>query len=333
MHSFIGVITISLLFILLSVIIYFLMKKNIFESKQKAESNQLLTEKDDKIKILAKLKNENENLNKEIRFLEEKNRRLRLKIDQMKKVIQHLEDQKAQLEMSERKLKELRTQKDETLAIVAHDIKNPASAIKSFVDLLESYDLSAQEQHDVFTGLIETSSRLLKLTEDFTNVIAEEYSFFSLKKEKHNIKLSIEKIVNVNRVKASEKNIEIRLYQPEQDINLEFDEEKIKEVIDNLVGNAIKFCPEKTKIEVFTRYDRNYVTVEIADNGFGLTEDEIAQAFEKGSKLSTKPTGNETSSGLGLWIAKKIVTEHDGKIWIKSKKGFGSTFAFTIPIK
>ncbi len=78
---------------------------------------------------------------------------------------------------------------------------------------------------------------------------------------------------------------------------------------------------------------KNYVTVEIADNGFGLTEDEVAHAFEKGSKLSTKPTGNESSSGLGLWIAKKIVTEHDGHVWVKSKKGFGSTFAFKLPIK
>ncbi|MCW8850916.1 MAG: HAMP domain-containing histidine kinase, partial [Melioribacteraceae bacterium] len=333
MDSLIGVIIISLLFILLSGLAYFLIKNNVFESKRRAETDQLKLDKGDKLKILAKLKNENVNLNSEIRFLEEKNRRLRLKIDQMKKVILHLEDQKAQLEISERKLKDLRIQKDETLAIVAHDIKNPASAIKSFVDLLESYDLSAQEQHDVFSGLVETSSRLLKLADEFTSVIAEEYTPFQIKKEKHNIKDAIEKIVNVNRVKANDKNIELRLYQPEQEINFDFDEEKIKEVVDNLVGNAIKFCPEKTKVEIFTKYDQKYVIVEITDNGFGLTEDEVAQAFEKGSKLSTKPTGNETSSGLGLWIAKKIVTEHDGKIWVKSKKGFGSTFAFKLPLK
>lgn len=333
MDSLIGIMTISILFVLLSFLIYFLIKKNVFNANQKVETNKLKAMKGDKLKTLANLKIENENLNREIKFLEEKNRRLRLKIDQMKVVISHLEDQKAQLEISEHKLKKLRTQKDETLAIVAHDIKNPAAAIKSFVDLLESYDLSAQEQHDVFSGLVETSSRLLKLADEFTSVIAEEYTPFQLKKEKKNIKIPIEQIITVNKVKASEKNIELRLYQPEPDIEIEFDEEKIKEVIDNLVGNAIKFCPEKTKVEVFTKYDQKYVTVEITDNGFGLTEDEIAHAFEKGSKLSTKPTGNESSSGLGLWIAKKIVNEHDGKVWVKSKKGFGSTFAFKLPIK
>ena len=333
MDSLIGIITISTLFILLSLIAFFLIKNNVFQSNQKVESNKLESEKGDKLKKLTKLKNENEELNREIKFLEEKNRRLSLKINQMKKVISHLEDQKAQLEISENKLKELRVQKDETLAIVAHDIKNPASAIRSFVDLLESYDLSAQEQNDVFSGLVETSSRLLKLADEFSSVIAEEYTPFQLKMEKKNIKVPIEKIVSVNRVKASEKNIELRLYQPEQDIEIEFDEEKIKEVIDNLIGNAIKFCPENTKVEVFTKYNQNYVTVEITDNGFGLTEDEISIAFEKGSKLSTKPTGNESSSGLGLWIAKKIVTEHDGKVWVKSKKGFGSTFAFKLPVK
>lgn len=333
MDSLLGILTISLLFILLSSLIYFLIKKNIFGVKHKVEYENSEKCKNDKLDKLGYLKKENESLDREIKFLEEKNRRLRLKIDQLRKVIHHLEDQKAQLENSEKRLKHLRVQKDETLAMVAHDIKNPASTIKNFVDLLESYDLSAQEQHDVLAGLIETSSRLLKLADEFTNVIAEEYTPFKLVKGKNNIKNAIEKIVKVNRVKAHEKNIELRLYQPEQELIIEFDEEKIKEVVDNFVSNAIKFCPEKSKVDIITKYENNSISVEISDNGFGLTEDEVAHAFEKGSMLSTKPTGNESSSGLGLWIAKKIVTEHDGKVWVKSKKGFGSTFAFKIPIK
>jgi len=65
---------------------------------------------------------------------------------------------------------------------------------------------------------------------------------------------------------------------------------------------------------------------------FGIcTPSEVAHVFEKGTKLSNKPTGDETSTGLGLWIAKSIVEQHDGKVFVKSKKGFGSTFAFTLP--
>ncbi len=333
MDSLIGVLIISSLFVLFSTIIYFLIKKNFFGSKQKDSTYSLTVDRDKNFAKLEKLKCENESLEKEIKFLEEKNKRLREKIEQMKVVIKSLEEQKRQLEKSEQRLKILRVQKDETLAMVAHDIKNPASTIKNFVELLESYDLSAQEQQDVFSGLVETSSRLLKLANEFTNVIAEEYTPFQLAKGKHSIKDTIEKIVKVNRVKAGEKSIEIRLYQPEQELEIEFDEEKIKEVVDNFVSNAVKFCPEKSKVDVITKFANNSICVEISDNGFGLTEDEIAQAFEKGSRFSTKPTGNESSSGLGLWIAKKIIVEHDGKVWVKSKKGFGSTFAFTLPIK
>ena len=77
----------------------------------------------------------------------------------------------------------------------------------------------------------------------------------------------------------------------------------------------------------------NEISVEVKDNGYGLTENEVNYAFEKGMKLSTKPTGGESSSGLGLWIAKRIVEEHEGRVFVKSQKGLGSTFAFTLPIK
>lgn len=333
MDSLIGVLIISSLFVLFSTIIYFLIKKNIFGSEKKGSSYALNINRKENINKLEELKRENESLEKEIKFLEDKNKRLRVKIDQMRTVIKNLEEQKRQLEKSERRLENLRVQKDETLTMVAHDIKNPASTIKNFVELLESYDLSAQEQQDVFAGLVETSSRLLKLANEFTNVIAEEYTPFQLAKKKHNIKDAIDKIVKVNRVKAGEKNIELRLYQPEEELELEFDEEKIKEVVDNFVSNAIKFCPQNSKVDVITKFANNSICVEISDNGFGLTEAEISQVFEKGSKFSNKPTGKESSSGLGLWIAKKIIVEHEGKVWVKSKKGFGSTFAFTLPIK
>lgn len=332
MESLFGIISISLLFLILLAVIYFLTKKNIFASKSRNAVSELDNTKTGNLDRLDKLIKENDDLNKEIRFLEDKNRRLRSKIDQMKKVISILEQQKAQLEKSERNLKQLRVQKDETLAMVAHDLKNPASTIKNFVELLESYDLSAQEQNDVFSGLVETSSRLLKLADEFTHVITEEYVPFSINKENYNLKEVVESIVKVNRVKAREKEIEVRLYQPEFELELNFDEDKIKEVLDNFVGNAIKYCPEKSKIDVITKIVNKDVMVEVTDNGFGLTEDEVSHAFEKGSKLSTKPTGNETSSGLGLWIAKKIVEEHKGRVYLKSKKGFGSTFSFTLPI-
>ncbi len=332
MDSLIGIFIVAIIFLIIAGIIIYLIKKNVFSGKlidATKEAEDLNSSKREKLKSL---KEENEKLNKEIIFLEDKNRQLRLKIDQLKKIIKHLEEQKFQLLENEERLKKLRERKDEALAMVAHDIKNPASTIKNFVELLESYDLTVQEQNDILAGLVEISARLINLADEFSSVIKEEYRPFYLKKEEKNFCKTVEEVVKVNKIKASKKNIDIRLYQPKNEIYIQMDEEKIKEVIDNYVWNAIKYCPEKSKIEIITNFDQNYISVEVKDNGYGLTQEELSHAFEKGSILSTKPTGGESSSGLGLWIVKKIIEEHNGKVWVKSKKGFGSTFAFRLPI-
>jgi signal transduction histidine kinase len=333
MNSVIGIAIIALLFLLTASITVFLIKRNVFRKNPIDGDNSLEFENSDKKERLNQLKQENNELNKEIKFLEEKNRKLNYKIEQLKQVIKNLREQKSQLEVSEKRLKDLRVRKDETLAMVAHDLKNPASTIKNFVSLLESYDLTAQEQSDILSGLMEISSRIVQLADEFTFAVAEEYEPFAIHKGKINFCKTVDDIVKVNKINASKKNIELRLYQPKDEILLDLDEGKIKEVIDNYVSNAIKYCPEKSKIEIITNKENKFVTFEVKDNGFGLTEDEVAHAFEKGTKLSNRPTGNESSSGLGLWIVKRIVEEHNGKVWVKSKKGFGSTFAFTIPIE
>jgi signal transduction histidine kinase len=333
MDSFLGIAIFVLLFLIFSGIIYLLIKKNFFSSGSSLFNNTKNDSSQDKLNKLTKLKNENEELNREIAFLEEKNRRLKLKIKDLRATIAELEEQKYQLEHSEKTLKELRVKKDEALAIVAHDIKNPASTIKNFVELLESYDLSMQEQKDVFAALLETSSRLVKLTNEFTQVVSEEYTTLKLNIGKHNIINIVDSIAKTNKIKAKEKNIDLRLYQPETEVIVDVDEDKMKEVVDNFIGNAIKFCPENSRVDITTKLDKSTVLVEVSDNGYGLTENEIAIAFEKGSKFNRNNTKDESSSGLGLWIAKKIVEEHNGRVWVKSKKGLGATFSFTLPLK
>ncbi|MCB0752555.1 MAG: hypothetical protein KDC52_13880 [Ignavibacteriae bacterium] len=327
MDSLIGTLSAVVLFLAIIGFILYLIKINVFSSKIAGGGSS-----NKQLKKLNSLKMENEDLNKEIKFLEDKNRRLKQKIEQLKSVIKTLEEQKNQLENSELKLKDLRYKKDEALAMLAHDIKNPASTIKNFVELLESYDLNAQDQNEILGGLVEVSTRIVRLADEFSNIVAEEFEPFQMKKTKTDFYKTVESIVKANKVKADKKNIKVRLYQPKDDLYINMDEEKIKEVIDNYVSNAVKYCPENSKVEVVTNKDKNFVTLEVTDNGYGLTEDEVAHAFDKGTKLSNKPTGDETSSGLGLWIAKKIVEEHHGKVWLTSKKSFGSTFAFKIPI-
>lgn len=330
--SLTGIIVISLVFLFFAGIVYLLIKKNVFSSgsKEILKEQSILNSNNSS---LEELKIQNKELTAEIFFLEEKNKKLKQKVKDLKEAIVHLEEQKKQLEKSESTLKELRIQKEETLTMVAHDIKNPAGTIKNFVNLLESYDLNAQEQQDVLKGLLETSSRILNLADEFSSIVAQEHVTVNLKKEVSNLNNAVDDIVRSNKVTAERKEISLLLKKNVDLPEVVMDKVKIKEVIDNFVNNAIKYSPANATINVSTKYDKNFATVEIKDNGFGLTENELLKAFEKGTTLSTKPTGGESSSGLGLWIAKRIVEEHDGKVWVSSKKGIGSTFAFKLPIE
>ncbi len=330
--SLTGIMVISLAFLFFVGIVYLLIKKNVFSSgnKEILKEQSILNSNN---YSLEELKIQNKELAAEIFFLEEKNKKLKQKVRDLKEAIVHLEEQKKQLEKSESTLKELRIQKEETLAMVAHDIKNPAGTIKNFVNLLESYDLNAQEQQDVLKGLLETSTRILNLADEFSSIVAQEHVAINIKKEVSDLNNAVDDIVSSNKVTAERKEISLLLKKNLDLPEVKMDQAKIKEVVDNFVNNAIKYSPTNATINVSTNFDKNFAIVEVKDNGFGLTEDELLKAFEKGTTLSTKPTGGETSSGLGLWIAKRIVEEHDGKVWVSSKKGIGSTFAFKLPVE
>ena len=112
-------------------------------------------------------------------------------------------------------------------------------------------------------------------------------------------------------------------------------------IIRNSVDHGIE-SPEERKaagkpftgtIKLVAKRKGEHVMIEVSDDGVGLSEEDSKKVFDKGATLSPKPTGNESSSGLGLWIVKKIVEEHRGSVFVKSKPGRGSTFGFILPIK
>ncbi len=113
--------------------------------------------------------------------------------------------------------------------------------------------------------------------------------------------------------------------------NFTFDPNKMREVLDNLINNALKFGTNGTEVFLESFFTDTKLTIEISDTGVGISDEDLKKVFTKGGKLSAKPTGDESSSGLGLWIVKKIVDAHNGNVWVKSKLGKGSTFIIEIP--
>lgn len=279
------------------------------------------------------LTQENENLKNEIK-------NLRQQIDLMQDRSTKLQDQNRELREQittisehENELLELQKQKDELFALIIHDIKNPAGLIKNLVELLTNYDLNATEQQDVIKDIVETSSKIVSLSQEVSRVMALEGSRLILNIDPFNINLIASDIHRINESAARSKDMNFILDLDENIKEAEVDAQKVSEIIDNLVSNAIKFTHVGGTVRLRTRERNGGIVLEVSDNGQGLSEEDIKHAFQRGAKLSARPTQGESSSGLGLWIIKKLVDAHNGRVWIKSALGKGSTFAVSLPYK
>ncbi len=305
--------------------LFFLMRgMNLFGDKKSTSSSS---------KEIDRLREENVKLKDQITFYQMHKDRVEFKISQLEKTIKTLEEKRKNLEETKLCLEDLNKQKEELFASIMHDIKNPISTIRSFVQLLKSYDLTSKEQSNIMQSILSTSSRIFKLVEEVSRVMSNDGNINKTNLEFGQINDLVENIYTNYEPLAHAKNI---VFKKDLDNDLPlilFDHVKIDQVVDNLINNAVKFSPKDTEVTVSTFQDEDYVVCEIKDTGYGLSQEEIIKAFEKGVVLSNKPTSDETSSGIGLWIVKKIIEQHNGRVWVKSKLGSGSTFAFKLPIK
>ena len=266
------------------------------------------------------------------------NKNLDFNIRKMERIIGNLEEanvellnQKETLLVKKSQLEDLHSKKDELYAVAIHDLKNPASAIKGLIELLDDFDLTAQEQQEIMEGIVASSESIFKLTEELSTSISNSSEGNIVNIENASLKKIIDTVFIINNAYANKKDIRLINRSSVSLPNFNFDPNKMKEVFDNLINNAIKYGPKGTEVILEAFFTDTKVTVEISDNGVGLTDADLQKIFTKGGKLSNKPTGEESSSGLGLWIVKKLVEAHEGKVWVKSKVGKGSTFVVELP--
>jgi len=290
---------------------------------------------------------EKELANKKIRFLENENtsikselQALRNQIDAMQSRGNELRKRNKELEESVKKLSDskdelvsLQLQKDELFAMIIHDIKNPASLIKSLVELLRSYDLTALEQQDIMNDILLTTKKIVALSHEVSRVLALEGGRLMLDIQTVDVKQIANDVFFRNQVKAKEKSLKFGMEIPDNLPWADVDPQKIDEVLDNLVSNAVKFTHPKGAVQLKASKVDDTIVFEVQDNGLGLSEEDLHRAFKRGAQLSAKPTGGESSTGLGLWIVKKLVEAHGGRVWVRSTLGKGSTFSFSLPLQ
>ncbi|PKQ60221.1 hypothetical protein BZG02_20305 [Labilibaculum filiforme] len=245
-----------------------------------------------------------------------------------------LENSRNKLEEQNETLRILNEQKSKFLGIAAHDLRNPIGAIKSFSNLLlDSYHDFSEEERIEFMELIKNSSQFsLNLINELLDISKIELGKLELNKTEVNFQEVIENAIKINKIFAKKKNIKISFIPIPGNHLICVDKNKIEQVLHNLLSNAIKYSNPNTTISVVFTKNQSHIRLSVKDQGVGIPDKELKNLFTEFGKTSAKTTANESSTGLGLAIAKKIVNGHGGDIMAYSKLGEGSEFLFTLPL-
>jgi signal transduction histidine kinase len=243
-------------------------------------------------------------------------------------------DDVTQLEEQKKMLEELNNLKNKFLGMASHDLRNPASVVEMNSNFLLNYDADnfTESQAELLRIINERSRFMIKLLEDLLDVAKIESGKLQLEKTKNNYPDFVRKAMTLNKIIAERKGIRIDLSVCGDVPELIFDRNKIEQVLNNLIGNAVKYSEPGTGVLVEVVREGDRATTKVIDQGKGIPADEVPGLFEEFHRTSVEATGGEKSTGLGLAIAKKIVKGHGGEIGVESEVGKGSTFYFSLPI-
>lgn len=264
------------------------------------------------------------------KVLEEKQRFVRLK------------DYADQLEKANQELKNIDAMKSEFVSVASHELRTPLAAIKNSIQLILSGKTGEiNENQTKFLSMAERNiNRLTNILNNLLNLSKIESGKVELKFEDVALKSLIELTASSLRPQADGKSIAIEVEVPE-DLPAAFaDKDKIEQVLVNLIGNAIKFTPERGKIIVLAKTfseEReggivNKISVSVRDTGIGIPAEHLNSVFEKFHQVEDSLHRSTGGTGLGLAITKGLVEAHQGKIWVESEVEKGSTFTFTLPV-
>lgn len=237
-----------------------------------------------------------------------------------------VEKQKNEILKKNDELLSLNNEKNNLIGIVAHDLKSPLNQIKGLLIILKMTATNLSEETTGYIEMMEKSAaKLLDMIGKILDVEAIESTELNLSLEKIDLSEVLHGITDRYMLMARQKKIDlIRTVSPK--IYALVDRSYVDQVLENLVSNAVKFSPANKKVTINLFQSNGKVIGEIKDEGPGLTDQDKTKLFGKYQKLSAVPTGNETSTGLGLSIVKKFVEAMSGEIWCESVAGHGASF-------
>jgi signal transduction histidine kinase/ligand-binding sensor domain-containing protein len=230
-------------------------------------------------------------------------------------------------------LTQLNATKDKFFSIIAHDLKNPFNAIINSSKLMANdYDSFQKKDHLKFLDLIYKSSEAAyNLLENLLLWARSQSGRIHLEKNYFDLSIVIKETVELLNNQAEAKRIKINS-NIKQETNVYADIDTVNTVVRNLLSNAIKFTNSGGSIKIDASESDKEIRIDISDNGVGMSKDEVERLFRIDVNLNKSGTAGEKGTGLGLILCKEFIEKNNGKLWVVSQIGKGSTFSFTLPI-
>ncbi|MBU1084333.1 MAG: HAMP domain-containing sensor histidine kinase [Candidatus Omnitrophota bacterium] len=245
-----------------------------------------------------------------------------------------LKDAKEDLTDKNKELNQANDEKNKFLGIAAHDLRSPISIIQTALFILkDEFVKTGSKGASRMAEVIEKQSGIMKnLVDELLDVSKIESGRMVLDKRKEDYVKFIKECIEFNQFIAGKKGIEITV-AAERDIpELYFDRERVNQLINNLIDNAVKYSYRGSSVSIEITKNEKKVITKVIDQGVGISKEDISNIFREFYKTNVGPTENEHQTGLGLAIAKKIAEGHGGEIGVNSRIGEGSTFYFSLPL-
>lgn len=229
-------------------------------------------------------------------------------------------------------LQELDRKKDEFLSVASHELRTPLTTIKGYTQLLASIvnDIGPVERANYLGAVLGEIERMMGLIAELLDVSRIETKRLQVQRQRIEWLNFLDRQANAFRVQHPER--EIRFETTISNVIVEVDPDRIRQVIDNLVSNALKYSPEESDVLIQVSLEEDSVVTTVRDRGIGIPEDEIPHLFERFHRARNVSSRYYGGLGLGLYIAKAIIEAHDGSIEVSSEEGVGSRFVLRLPL-
>ncbi len=228
--------------------------------------------------------------------------------------------------------KELERMREEFVSTLSHELRTPLTSIKAYAATLRRPDVTFD--HDTqqdFLSVIETEAdRLARLIHDLLDTSRAESGRLELRKKELDLSLLAEKVLEKIRAQAGTHHL--RLTAHVRPVPVKADADRLEQVITNLLDNALKYSPAGSTVTLSVEKKEGVALLSVSDQGIGIPEDQHPFIFEKFHRVRDERSHHVQGTGLGLFLCRKIVEAHGGKIWVESGVGKGSIFRFSLPL-